>query len=204
MNNDNKDLNQNDIYVDNPDDGRSRDRVIDNNPQTDAYKQNIRPSEMTASTTREQALQASAQKREPGSFSSGQQNIGSSDSSGVGGYGMPENGFGPDAQGGFVEPKGGYNQGSYNQQGTYSESQGDLHPRNDGQQDTFGSGYDQQQSNPDMAQRGYDATQSGTQSAQNTPGEVVDTPGRDTGSSWGEAEQMGTSTDTANRKNPSA
>ncbi len=205
MSNNNKDNNQNDIYVDNPDDGRSRERVVDNNPQSDTTNQNERPSDMMASSTREQALQASAQ-RGPGSISSGQQSSTSSDSSGVGGYSQPESGFGPDAQGGSVEPQSGYNQSGYNQQGTYSDAQGDLQPDNDGLKDTLGSGYDPHQdgTNPGMAQQGYDPTHSGTRHSQNTPGQVVDTPGRDVGSSWGEDEQMGSSTDTADRRNPGA
>ena len=204
-NNDNT-INSDDIYVDNPNEGRSRGRVVDNNPQTDTTNTNERPSDLMASSTREQALQAGAQARGQGPISSGQQSSTSSDSSGVGGYGQPENGFGPDAQGGSVAPMGGYNQSSYNQDGTYSESQGDLQPSNDGMKDTFGSNYDPQQqgNNPGMAQQGYDPTQSGARQAQNTPGQVVDTPGRDVGSSWGEDEQMGSSTDTADRRNPSA
>ena len=197
--------NNDDIYVDNPDEGRSRERVVDNNPQSDTTSNNERPSDLTASSTREQALQASAQ-RGPGPISSGQQSSTSSDSSGVGGYSQPESGFGPDAQGGTTESMGGYNQSSYNQQGTYSDAQGDLQPSNDGLKDTLGSGYDANQdgTNPGMAQQGYDPTHSGTRHAHNTPGEVVDTPGRDVGSSWGQDEQMGSSTDTADRGNPGA
>ncbi len=205
-NNNNNEINSDDIYVDNPDEGRSRERVVDNNPQTDPTNTNERPSDLMASSTREQALQAGAQARGRGTISSGQQSSTSSDSSNVGGYSEPESGFGPDAQDGSVAPMGGYNQGSYNQDGTYSESQGDLQPRNDGMRDTFGSNYDPQQqgNNPGTAQRGYDPAQSGARQAHNTPGEVVDTPGRDVGSSWGEDEQMGSSTDTADRRNPSA
>ncbi len=204
MNNNNNDINQDDIYVDNPAEGRSREHVVNNNPQTDTTYANNRPNDLTASTTREQALQAGAQARGQGSVSSGQQSSNSSDSSGVGGYGEPESGFGPGAKGGSVEPKSGYNQASYNQPGTYSDAQGDLQPNNDGLRDTLGSNYDPQQTNPGMAQQGYDPTHSGTRHAQNTPGEVVDTPGRDVGSSWGEDEQMGASTDTADRRNPGA
>ena len=205
MSNNNNEINQDDIYVDNPDDGRSRKRVVDNNPQSDATNQNERPSELMASSTREQALQASAQQGS-GSISSGQQSSTSSDSSGVGGYSQPESGFGSDAQGESVKPMGGYNQAGYNQQGTYSDAQGDLQLDNDGLKDTLGSGYDPHQdgTNPGMAQQGYDPTHSGTRQSQNTPGQVVDTPGRDVGSSWGEDEQMGSSTDTADRRNPGA
>ncbi len=205
MSNNTDNINQDDIYTDNPDEGRSRERVVDNNPQSDTTNQNERPSDMMASSTREQALQASAQQG-TGPISSGQQSSTSSDSSGIGGYGQPESGFGPDAQGGSVEPQSGYNQASYNQQGTYSDAQGDLQPDNDGLKDTLGSGYDAQQAgnNPGMAQQGYDPTHSGIRHAQNTPGQTVDTPGRDVGSSWGEDEQMGSSTDTPDRRNPGA
>lgn len=205
MNNNNNDISQDDIYVDNPNEGRSRERVVDNNQQSDTTNQNERPSDLMASSTREQALQASAQAK-GGPISSGQQSSSSSDSSNVGGYSQPESGFGPDAQGGSVQPMGGYNQSGYNQQGTYSDAQGDLQPNNDGLKETLGSGYDPHQDgiNPGMAQQGYDPTQSGTRQAHNTPGEVVDTPGREVGTSWGEDEQMGSSTDTADRRNPSA
>ena len=62
MSNNNSGINQDDIYVDNPDEGRSSKRVVDNNPQSDTTSQNERPSEMMPSSTREQALQASAQQ----------------------------------------------------------------------------------------------------------------------------------------------
>ncbi len=206
MNNNNisNDISSDDIYVDNPNEGRSRERVVDTNPQPDTANTRERPSDLMASSTREQALQASAQASGRGPISSGQQSSTSSDSSDFGGYSEPESGFGQDAQGGTVAPMGGYNQGAYNQDGNYSESQGDLQPRNDGLRDTLGSGYDPHQDgvNPGMAQQGYDPTQSGVRGAQNTPGQVVDTPGREVGSSWGEDEQMG-KTDTADRRNPS-
>jgi len=196
--------NQDNIYVDNPDEGRSRERVVDDNSQSNTGTRNERPDQMMTGTTREQALQAGAQQR-GGPISSGQQSSTSSDSSGVGGYGTPESGFGSDAQGGSAQPMSGYNQSSNNQQGTYSESQPDSQAENDGLRDTLGSNYNpQQQNNPNMAQQGYDPTHSGARHAQNTPGEVVDTPGRDVGSSWGEDEQMGSSTDTSDRRNPGA
>ncbi len=205
MSNNNNEIDQDNIYVDDPNQGRSRERVVDNNPQSDTTYKNERPSDLTASSTREQALQAIAQ-RGPGPISSGQQSSTSSDASDIGGYSQPESGFGPDAQGGTTEPMGGYNQSNYNKQGTYSDAQGDLQPSNDGLKDTLGSGYDPHQDgvNPGMAQQGYDPTQSGIRQAHNTPGEVVDTPGRDVGSSWGQDEQMGSSTDTADRRNPGA
>ena len=77
-------INSDDIYVDNPDEGRSRERVVDNNPQGDTTNRSERPSELMASSTREQALQATAQ-RGPGPISSGQQSSTSSDSSNIGG-----------------------------------------------------------------------------------------------------------------------
>ncbi len=203
MSNNNSDNNQDNIYVDNPDEGRSRERVVDDNPQSTSTRRE-RPDQMMTGSTRDQALQAGAQQR-GGPISSGQQSSTSSDSSGVGGYGTPESGFGPDAQGGSAQPMSGYNQSSNNQPGTYSESQPDSQAEHDGLRDTLGSSYNpQQQNNPDMAQQGYDPTHSGARHAQNTPGEVVDTPGRDVGSSWGEDEQMGSSTDTSERRNPGA
>ena len=202
MSNNNNDI---DVYTDNPDEGRSSERVVDNNPRSETTSRNERPNELMASSTREQALQASAQHG-PGSISSGQQSSTSSDSSGVGGYSQPESGFGSDAEGGYVQQDSGYNQASYNQQGTYREGQGDQQPENDGLKDTLGSGYDSHQdgTNPGAAQQGYDPTHSGTRHAQNNPGQIVDTPGRDVGSSWGEDEQMGSSTDTPDRSNPGA
>ncbi len=205
MSNNNNDI---DVYTDNPDEGRSRERVVGNNAQSNntTSSRSERPGELMASSTREQALQASAQKG-PGSISDGQQSSTASDSSNVGGYSQPESGFGPDAGGGYSRSNTGYNQASYNQPGTYSEAQGDLQPRNDGLQDTLGSGYDPHNEGvnaADMAQQGYDPTHSGVRHAQNNPGQVVDTPGRDVGSSWGEDEQMGSSTDTPDRRNPGA
>ena len=204
MNNINSDNNQDSIYVDNPDEGRSREQVSGDNSQSDTNTRRERPDQMMTGTTRDQALQAGAQQGN-GPISSGQQSSTSSDSSGVGGYGTPESGFGSDAQGGNAQPMGGYNQSGYNQQGTYSESQGNA-SENDGLRDTLGSSYDpqQQQNNPGMAQQGYDPTHSGARRAQNNPGETVDTPGRDVGSSWGQDEQMGSSTDTSDRGNPGA
>ena len=200
MSNNNNDI---DVYTDNPDEGRSRERVVDNNPQSSDTTSSR--SELMASSTRDQALQASAQQG-PGSISNGQQSSTSSDSSNVGGYSQPESGFGPDAQGGFAQSQSGYNQSGYNQPGTYSEAQGDLQPRNDGLQDTLGSGYDPHDEGvnaADMSQQGYDPTHSGVRHAQNNPGQAVDTPGREVGTSWGEDQQMGSSTDTPDRRNPS-
>ncbi len=196
-----------DVYTNNPDEGRSREGVVNNNPQGSdtTYTRGEAPNELMASSTREQALQASAQKG-PGPISTGYQSGGSSDSSNVGGYSQPESGFGPDAQGGFAQPQSGYNQSGFNQPGTYSESQGDIQPRNDGLQDTMGSGYDPHNEGvnaADLAQQGYDPTHSGVRHAQNQPGQVIDTPGREVGTSWGEDEQMGSSTDTPDRRNPS-
>ena len=201
MSNNNNDI---DVYADNPNEGRSSERVVDNNPQNTTTSQNERPNELMASSTREQALQASAQ-RGPGSVSSGQQSSTSSDSSGVGGYGQPESGFGSDAGGGYAQSDTGYNQASYNQQGTYSDAQANQ-SENDGLRDTLGSGYDSHQDGvtADRAQEDYNPTHSGVRHAQNNPGQNVDTPGRDVGSSWGEDEQMGSSTDTPDRRNPGA
>jgi hypothetical protein len=53
-----------------------------------------------------------------------------------------------------------------------------------------------------QAQEGYDPTHSGVRQAHNKPGTRVDAPGRETGTAWGEDQQMGLSTDTSNRRNP--
>jgi hypothetical protein len=71
----------------------------------------------------------------------------------------------------------------------------------DGYKETEGHSY---APSPDAkkAQEGYDPTHSGARKAQNRPGKRVDTPGRETGTSWGEDQQMGITTDTSDRRNP--
>ena len=80
--------------------------------------------------------------------------------------------------------------------------------QSDGYQDTQGAGYGQSQNvvgesaNTDAAQSDYTPSHSGVRHAQNKPGERPPTPGRETGSSWGQDQQMGETTDTPDRKNP--
>ncbi len=80
--------------------------------------------------------------------------------------------------------------------------------RQDGYSETQGTGYGQSQNaagqpaDATQAQGGYDPTHSGVRHAQNRPGTRPPTPGRETGTSWGEDQQMGATTDTPDRKNP--
>ncbi len=201
MNNDSNNINSQDVYTDNPEQGQSRERVVDNSSDTLSTRDQRRSESSMSGSIRDRALQNSANERGQGSISSGQQSSTSSDSSGVGGYSTPESGFGSDAQAGHTQPQSGYNESAYNQPGTYSQSQGDLKPDMNGVQDTQGSGYGQGAGNSRNAERG-DPAQSGVRTAQNTPGESVDTPGRETGTAWGEDQQMGSTTDTSDRSNP--
>jgi hypothetical protein len=201
VNNDNLDGNQSniDVYADDPSEGQERNRVTQDT-QTGGRDtvETILPSQQSGSE-RDRTLQQTANQRGLGPISSGQQSSTSSDSSSAGGFSQPESGFGQ--QGGYVQPQTGYNESSYNQPGTYSQSQGDLRPHMDGLRNTQGSSYDSAPGSPDLAEKSGDPNRSGTQPAINTPGTVVDTPGRDTGSAWGMDEQMGSSTDTADRRN---
>ncbi len=83
----------------------------------------------------------------------------------------------------------------------YTEGQENAVHRQDGYKETEGSNY-APSADAKKAQEGYDPTHSGARQAQNKPGKQVDTPGRETGTSWGEDQQMGTTTDTADRGNP--
>ena len=95
---------------------------------------------------------------------------------------------------------------SQREQGNKGDGQGGTQDRQDGYRDTQGSGYASPDSHPDAskvgAQEGYDPTHSGVRHAQNKPGQPVDVPGRETGTAWGEDQQMGKSTDTPDRRNP--
>jgi hypothetical protein len=108
------------------------------------------------------------------------------------------------------ENQAGYNQHQedykdpQNQDGShYDESQ-----RRDGYADTQGQGSGDSKSSygkpisDTPAQQGYDARKSGVKPAQNQPGRRADSPGRETGTSWGQDEQMGYATDRPDRKNP--
>jgi Mg-chelatase subunit ChlI len=80
--------------------------------------------------------------------------------------------------------------------------------RQDGYQETQGEGYGNSENhygepaNSNPAQQGYDPAHSGVRHAKNQPGKSVETPGRETGTSWGEDQQMGYTTDTPDRRNP--
>ena len=201
VNNDNLDGNQSniDVYADDPSQGQERNRVTQDTQTTGRDTMEIIPSSQQSGNNRDRTLQQSANQRGLGPISSGQQSSTSSDSSSLRGFSQPESGF--RQQGGPLQPQSGYNQSSYNQPGTYSQSQGDLRPRMDGLRDTQGSSYDSTLGSAGLAEKSGDPNMSGAQPAINTPGTVVDTPGLDTGSAWGMDEQMGSSTDTADRRN---
>ena len=201
MNNDTFDNNQNnvDVYADNPGQGQERNRVTQDTQNNTAPE--IIPNNQQAGSLRDRTLQQTANQNDTAPVSSGQQSSTSSDSSSAGGFGQPESGFGQQAQGGSVQPQSGYNQSDYNQPGTYSQEQGGQQ-RMDGMRDTEGSNYDQKQGDTNLAEQPANANRSGAQPAVNTPGTAVDTPGRDTGSAWGQDEQMGQGTDRSERRNP--
>jgi hypothetical protein len=90
----------------------------------------------------------------------------------------------------------------------YNETNDDTRLRQDGYQETEGSGYGASdnkigqpaQENP--AQQGYDPAQSGPRPSKRQPGAKIPTPGRETGTAWGENEHMGYTTDTPDQGNP--
>jgi len=87
----------------------------------------------------------------------------------------------------------------------YNSDQFQSNPvgRQDGYSETQGAGYGQSQNTTGQpSQDHYDPAHSGVRHAQNRPGTRPPTPGRETGTSWGEDQQMGTTTDTPDRKNP--
>ena len=53
-----------------------------------------------------------------------------------------------------------------------------------------------------QSQQGYDPTYSGVRHSKNCPGVRVDAPGRETVTAWGQDLQMGSTSDTPDRKNP--
>ena len=104
--------------------------------------------------------------------------------------------------------RGSSNQESFSQEYNSDQFQSDPSGRQDGYSETQGDGYGQTQNaagrpaDATQAQNDYDPTHSGVRHAQNKPGTRPPTPGRETGTSWGEDQQMGTTTDTPDRKNP--
>lgn len=175
------------------------DRDNDNNYNEYADTQQSResaPQRVMRDTQRERYEQAPPE-------TSGQQSFNAEGESENGEYSQPQSGYSQqDAQGGYTQSPTGYNQGSYNQPGSYSDAQGGPEELQNGYRDTQGSGYGSPAGDNAPAQEGYDPTHSGVRHAQNRPGKSVDTPGRETGTSWGEDQQMGYTTDTPNRRNP--
>jgi hypothetical protein len=88
--------------------------------------------------------------------------------------------------------------------------QGSADRMQNGYRENQGSGYDEEQHSPTRtsegavarSRQGYDPAQSGVRPAKKRPGEHVDAPGRETGTAWGQDLQMGSTTDTPDRKNP--
>jgi len=80
--------------------------------------------------------------------------------------------------------------------------------RQDGYRETEGESYGPsgerygEPASENPVQQGYDPAHSGAREAKNRPGTRVETPGRETGTSWGEDQQMGSTTDTPDRRNP--
>lgn len=204
MKNDNSDNNQGniDVFADDPSQGQEQNRVVQDTQTSGRETVETIYADQRTGSERERMYKQNATQNDTAPISSGQQSSTSSDASGIGGFGQPESGFGPQAQGGNVQPQSGYNESSYNTPGTYSKSQGSLRPHMDGMRDTEGSGYDQLQGDPSRAEQTANPNRSGVQPAINTPGEVVNTPGRETGDAWGMDEQMGSSTGTSDRRNP--
>ncbi|MDQ2887466.1 MAG: hypothetical protein M3Y39_15440 [Chloroflexota bacterium] len=110
-----------------------------------------------------------------------------------------------DVTGASQQPDAPTGQGVSNEQ-TFDQVQSGQ--QQDGYRDTQGTGYGQaqntvgQSADDNAAQNDYDPTHSGVRHAQNQPGTRPPTPGRETGTSWGEDQQMGSATDTPDRKNP--
>jgi hypothetical protein len=101
------------------------------------------------------------------------------------------------------------NQDGLSQEYDSDQLQSNTAGRQDGYNETQGTGYGQSQNTTGQpadatpqAQDDYDPTHSGVRHAQNRPGTRPPTPGRETGTSWGEDQQMGATTDTPDRKNP--
>jgi hypothetical protein len=110
-----------------------------------------------------------------------------------------------DVSGASQQPDAPTGQGISNEQ-TFDQVQSGQ--QQDGYRDTQGTGYGQAQNtvgqpaDANAAQNDYDPSHSGVRHAQNQPGTRPPTPGRETGTSWGEDQQMGSTTDTPDRKNP--
>ena len=98
-----------------------------------------------------------------------------------------------DVSGASQQPDAPTGQGISNEQ-TFDQVQPDQ--QQDGYRDTQGAGYGQSQdtvgqpADANAAQDDYDPSHSGVRHAQNQPGMRPPTPGRETGTSWGEDQQM--------------
>jgi hypothetical protein len=112
------------------------------------------------------------------------------------------------AQGEPSVGQGASQQGGFSQEYNSDQFQSSPSNRQDGYNETQGTGYGQTQNtagqpvDATQAQNDYDPTHSGVRHAQNQPGTRPPAPGRETGTSWGEDQQMGATTDTPDRKNP--
>ena len=111
-------------------------------------------------------------------------------------------------QGNASAGQGATNQDVFSQEYNSDQFQSNPSGRQDGYNETQGAGYGQAQNtagqpaDATQAQSGYDPAHSGVRHAQNQPGTRPPAPGRETGTSWGEDQQMGETTDTPDRKNP--
>lgn len=168
--------------------------------------ENTRPDQETGEWNIPEAEQAAARKQrayDPGS--SGQQSTYASGQNSNSGFSQPEswNTTGNQGPANTGNTQGGFNNSNYNQEGTYSESQGQSQQRQDGYAETQGRGYGSSADTPyTSSQQDVDPARSGVQPAQNRPGERINAPGRETGNSWEETQQNGYTTDTPDRRNP--
>jgi hypothetical protein len=114
------------------------------------------------------------------------------------------------AQGNTSIDQGDSQQNGFSQEYDSNQFQSNPSGRQDGYSETQGAGYGQAQNatgqpaDATQAQNDYDPTHSGVRHAQNQPGTRPPVPGRETGTSWGEDQQMGETTDTPDRKNPAS
>lgn len=175
----------------------------DHGDQRNITMNDIDTAAQAAGTTREKVLQNIASSSDQQSNVASGQNRGGGDATFDADYGQSRGTY---PQG--MQSPGGFSGSDYNQPGTYAQGENSSSYQQNGYQETEVRGYGQpetsysQPANPSQAQQGYDPTHSGVRHAQNQPGTRVDTPGRETGTSWGEDQQMGYTTDTPDRRNP--
>jgi hypothetical protein len=118
----------------------------------------------------------------------------------AGGTRSAQDGTHANQQGNASAGQGTTNQDTFSQEYNSDQFQSSSTGRQDGYSETQGT--DGQSEDATQAQDSYDPTHSGVRHAQNRPGTRPPTPGRETGTSWGEDQQMGATTDTPDRKNP--